>query len=243
MGASPKSKEWRPVVEATEGDGWMDRLMFAMYRAVERLPEKAQEILLVGVIVLGCLVTAFYEMPVGLRFLAAALTATATCVVTSMVVLSFVVQSPKWRLLEIQVDLADLRRMTGLQFEQFVAELLEARGFDVTRKGGGRADGGIDMLATQSGRTYVVQCKQWRQWIGRPQVQQLFGVVSSTPSVDGGIFVTTGVFSPEAREFERGLRRQWPRVRLVDGKELWAAAEELRDRPHPSPEAGGIAPA
>jgi len=121
--------------------------------------------------------------------------------------------------------------MTGLQFEQFVAELLEARGFEVERRGGAKPDGGIDMVARQDGRTYVVQCKQWRQWIGRPLVQQLLGVVSGGTNLDGGMFVTTGLFSDEARDLERSLKGRWPRVRLVDGKELWAAIEELRALP------------
>ena len=118
--------------------------------------------------------------------------------------------------------------MTGLQFEQFVAELLVARGFEVERRGGAKPDGGIDMLARQRGRTYVVQCKQWRQWIGRPLVQQLLGVVTSGTNFDGGMFVTTGLFSDEARDLERSLKGRRPRVRLIDGKELWAAIEELR---------------
>jgi restriction system protein len=154
-------------------------------------------------------------------------TFTVVGILMVMIAASVVLKSPRWRLLDLQRDLADVIRMTGLQFEQFVAELLEARGFDIERRGGWRPDGGIDMIASMNGRSYVVQCKQWRQYIGRPLLQQLYGVVVST-GANGGLFVTTGLFSDEGHEFVDGLRS--PKLRLVDGSELWAAVLELRAR-------------
>jgi restriction system protein len=146
-------------------------------------------------------------------------------ILSTMMTASIVLKSSRWRLLELQRDLADVIRMTGLQFEQFVAELLEARGFVVDRRGGRGPDGGIDMIAAKGGRSYIVQCKQWRQYIGRPLLQQLYGVVVSN-GADGGLFVTTGLFSELGHQFVDGLRR--PKLRLIDGNELWAAVQEMR---------------
>lgn len=160
MSAPERNKHWRPVVEPEDSDTWVDRAMLAIYRAVDRLPEKGQLAFLLVVGISGSALTAFVDMPSGWRLASASLTVSASSLLTLFIVLSVVVNSPRWRLLELQHDLADLRRMTGLEFEQFVAELLEARGFAVTRKGGARPDGGVDMLASQSGRTYIVQCKQ-----------------------------------------------------------------------------------
>lgn len=198
-----------------------------IFSAVDRLPERVQ-FALVFVIAIGGSAFTLTWVPSYWRLTTAITTAVASSLAMMMATLSLVIHSPRWRLLELQRDLSDLQRMTGLEFEQFVAELLEARGFDIERRGGAKPDRGIDMLARQGGRTYVVQCKQWRQWIGRPLVQQLLGVVTGGTSFDGGIFVTTGLFSAEARDFERSLKGRRPGVRLVDGKELWAAREELR---------------
>src|SRR5258708_4917432 len=152
-------------------------------------------------------------------------TSVALTLLAMMIAASLVLKSPRWRLLELQRDLADLIRMSGLQFEQFVAELLEARGFSVERRGGRRPDGGIDMIALKNGRSYIVQCKQWCQYIGRPLLQQLYGVVVSN-GADGGLFVTTGLYSEPGREFLDGLRS--PKLRLIDGNELWGAVQEMR---------------
>lgn len=143
----------------------------------------------------------------------------------AMIAASIFLQSPRWRLLDLQRDLADLIRMPGLQFEQFVAELLEARGFIVERRGGSRPDGGVDMIATKNSRSYIVQCKQWRQYISRPLLQQLYGVVVSN-GADGGLFITTGLFSERAKEFVDALNS--PKIRLVDGTDLSAALQEMQ---------------
>ncbi len=221
-----KTGTWRPIVAEDESDTIGDRVALRIFLALDRLPERVQFALVVVIAIVGGAITAVWVPPYW-RWTAAVATAVATSLTMMMATLSLVIRSPRWRLLELQRDLSDLQHMTGLEFEQFVAELLEARGFEVERRGGAKPDGGIDMLARQGGRTYVVQCKQWRQWIGRPLVQQLLGVVSGGTGFDGGIFVTTGLFSDEARDFERRLKGRWPRVRLVDGKELWAAREEL----------------
>lgn len=225
-----KSGTWRPVVTQDESDTVVDRVAVRIFLALDRLPERVQFALVFAIALVGSAITVLWVPPYW-RWTAAVATAVAASLTMMMATLSLVIKSPRWRLLELQRDLSDLQRMTGLQFEQFVAELLEARGFEVEPKGGAKPDGGIDMLARQGGRTYVVQCKQWRQWIGRPLIQQLLGVVTGGTNFDGGMFVTTGLFSPEARELERSLKGRWPRVRLVDGKELWAAIEELRALP------------
>jgi restriction system protein len=204
--------------------------MTRLFLQLHRLPEKAQWWILAITLMGSSAAIALFPPRLGRawRFLIAALLITVVYYVAMGCVMSLVFRSPRWRLLELQENLKDLTRMPGEDFEQFVKELLEERGFIVELRGGRRPDGGIDMLASQRGKTYAVQCKQWRKWVGRPFVQQLYGVVTSNDGIDGGIFVTTGLYSDEARDFERSVKGRRPSVRLIDGKELWAAVEEMR---------------
>lgn len=50
-------------------------------------------------------------------------------------------------------------KMTGAEFERYIGDLLEARGFRVEHKGGS-ADFGADLIAARDGHRYVVQAKR-----------------------------------------------------------------------------------
>jgi restriction system protein len=106
---------------------------------------------------------------------------------------------------------------TPYQFEHFIAHLLTCMGYHsrVTQASG---DGGIDIIAHRDELGFEppiikVQCKQTLSTIGRPDVQQLHGAIESK---EHGLFVTLGVFSPDARTFERTK----PNLRLIDGPTL-----------------------
>jgi restriction system protein len=106
---------------------------------------------------------------------------------------------------------------TPYQFEHFVAHLLKCMGYHsrVTQASG---DGGIDIIAHRDELGFEppiikVQCKQILSTIGRPEVQQLHGAIEHG---EHGLFVTLGVFSGDARTYERTK----PNLRLIDGPTL-----------------------
>ena len=106
---------------------------------------------------------------------------------------------------------------SAFQFEHFVAHLLKCMGYfaRVTQASG---DGGVDIIAHRDELGFEppiikVQCKQVFTNIGRPEVQQLHGAVEHG---EHGLFVTLGVFTAEARTFERTK----PNLRLLDGPSL-----------------------
>jgi len=111
-------------------------------------------------------------------------------------------------------------------FEELVARLYVAQGFDA-RLTGGSHDGGIDILAEREaagGRDRIaIQCKRHVQSVGRPVLQQLWGVVSADPSFTRADVVTTSGFSSEARAFADGKR-----VTLIDREALVALAREYK---------------
>jgi len=100
-------------------------------------------------------------------------------------------------------------------FEQLTGEFFRRGGYEVAEQGGPRPDGGVDLVVTKSRQRYLVQCKHWRsQQVGVSVVRELNGVVSAEGAA-GGLVVTGGQFTREAREFARKAR-----IELIDGEAL-----------------------
>ena len=118
----------------------------------------------------------------------------------------------------------NLNGMDPAQFEELAARLYEAQGFSVQRTGGSH-DGGIDLLAerTSAGarERVVVQCKHQQANVGRPVLQQLWGVVSSDQSFTRGDLVTSAGFTSEAEGFANSKR-----LTLIDRELLAKLARE-----------------
>jgi restriction system protein len=109
-------------------------------------------------------------------------------------------------------------------FEQTVVDLLVAMGYGgaegQARVTSASNDGGIDGIIDQDtlglSRVYV-QAKRYSpdNAVGRPEVQGFVGALSG--KADGGVFITTGRFSPGAREYAEVVPT---RVILIDGDRL-----------------------
>jgi restriction endonuclease Mrr len=114
-------------------------------------------------------------------------------------------------------------------FEELVAELLAARGYDVTLTPFS-GDGGRDILAVSHddlGEFLIyVECKKWdpHHLVGPDVVRALYGVVAAD-NVTAGVVATTSSFSPGAREFERQIAH---RVALRDFFDLSAWLRDHR---------------
>ena len=79
-----------------------------------------------------------------------------------------------------------------------------------------------------------MQCKQWKAFkVGVQQVREFYGVMAAAGAA-GGYFVTSGVYTDDAKEFAQGLN-----LELVDGKKLklmLAAVEKTESLPFVTPE-------
>lgn len=110
---------------------------------------------------------------------------------------------------------AAIADMSWQEFELLVGEAFRRRGCSVLEKGGGGADGGVDLVLDKAGERYLVQCKHWRAFkVGVSVVREFYGLMAAEGAV-GGYIVTSGVFSDEAREFASGRN-----VELISGTEL-----------------------
>ena len=114
-----------------------------------------------------------------------------------------------------QRSLASVRALSWSEFELLTGEAYRRQGYRVTETGGGGADGGIDLILHKDGEKLLVQCKQWRVFkVGVKPVRELYGVLMAH-RVDGAIFVTSGQYTQEARDFALGKPLQ-----LLDGESL-----------------------
>lgn len=132
-------------------------------------------------------------------------------------------------LLEKTGERADADALNGMswqEFEMLVGEAYRRQGFNVREIGGGGADGGVDLVLTKNGQTVLVQCKQWKTFkVGVKTVRELYGVMAAQKA-QGGVVVTSGVFTQEAKEFAGGKN-----IALMDGDKLRRVIESVRAKP------------
>jgi restriction system protein len=113
------------------------------------------------------------------------------------------------------LKLAQLDALNPEQFEEFVAELFEALGYEVECTGGSGDEGADLRLMNASGLRAVVQCKfQTQGVIGSPALQKFLGTIHHTKS-HKGFFVTTRTFSLAAERFSAAHP-----IELCDGPRL-----------------------
>lgn len=118
------------------------------------------------------------------------------------------------------LKLAQLASLTAEGFEEFVAELFEALGYEVERTGG-TGDEGIDLHVVRAGLRGIVQCKYHsRGVVGSPELQKFLGSVHHARG-HKGFFVTTRTFSLAAEKFAS----EHP-IELIDGPRLVELVQE-----------------
>jgi restriction system protein len=108
-----------------------------------------------------------------------------------------------------------LQELSWQDFEKLVGEAYRQQGYQVEESGGSGPDGGVDLILKQRDETYFVQCKLWRsQQVGVKVVRELYGVICAKGAV-GGMIVTIGHYTKDAKAFAHGRN-----IQLVDGTTL-----------------------
>jgi restriction system protein len=111
-------------------------------------------------------------------------------------------------------SLEELIALSPREFEHYVADLFERKGYSVTVRGRS-GDLGVDLeIAQPDGRRAIVQCKRYRHAIGPDIVRELFGTMIHE-MVHHGFLVTTAEITTAAREWAKGKP-----ITLIDGPTL-----------------------
>ena len=138
-------------------------------------------------------------------------------------VVSFFKRRRKRRLLDRQRNLESIRDLPWRQFEELTAEAFRRDRFTVIENVYAGADGGVDIRLRKRGKTYLVQCKNWRhQRVGVKTVREMFGILTAESA--GGVFIVcSGTFTAEAVRFAEGKP-----INLVDGEKLMRMIARVR---------------
>jgi restriction system protein len=133
----------------------------------------------------------------------------------AVAIFSALKRAEKRQLFGVQKSLANIRNLSWRDFETYIGEAFRQQGYEVEETGGGGADGGIDLILRNEHETVLVQCKQWRnERVKVNIVREMYGLVHAE-GADRGIIVTSGDFTPDARDFASDKP-----IELLNGRRL-----------------------
>lgn len=120
--------------------------------------------------------------------------------------------------------LEQVKQCSPAFFENLVVELLLKMGYGRNRVEAGKAigksgDEGIDGIISEDRlglETIYIQAKRWSGSVGRPEIQKFVGALHGKRARKG-VFLTTGTFSQDARNYVSHID---PRIILIDGTQL-----------------------
>ena len=136
---------------------------------------------------------------------------------------AYVERIARQKLLAKQTGIESIRSVSWSQFELLIGQIYRQQSYEVVETGGGCPDGGIDLKLRKDGLTTIVQCKQWKIWkVGVGPIRELYGVMVAARA-DRAIFVTSGVFTNDAKAFAAGKPME-----LVDGTALLKLVAAVR---------------
>ncbi|HMA62772.1 MAG TPA: restriction endonuclease [bacterium] len=109
-------------------------------------------------------------------------------------------------------------------FEKLVVDLMVAMGYGGSRADAGKSlgksgDEGIDGIIKEDrlGLDVIfLQAKRWEGTVGRPEIQKFVGALHGKKAKKG-VFITTGKFSEDAKQYADNID---PKVILIDGRDL-----------------------
>ena len=115
----------------------------------------------------------------------------------------------------IESDHADLDSLRADQIELLLGEIFRRQGYTIELSAALGADGSSDLILRRDGESIPVQSRDWKtSRVGEPEVREFYGVMAAT-AAPRGVFVTTGSFAREAREFSAAHA-----IELLDGPAL-----------------------
>jgi restriction system protein len=129
-------------------------------------------------------------------------------------IISAVKQWKRESIFNKQTGIESIRNLSWNQFELLINEAFKRQGYTVRETEFG-PDGGVDLILIKDDRKLFVQCKQWlTRKVSVKQIRELQGVISAK-NADGGIFVTSGIYTKEAIDFARECK-----IQLIEGNDL-----------------------
>jgi restriction system protein len=121
-----------------------------------------------------------------------------------------------------QISLDGLYRLNPKDFEKYIGELFQQKGYKVMHRGRS-GDHGVDLeLIGLDGRRAIVQCKRYQNTVGEETVRELFGTLIHERAMRA-FLVTTAEISEAAELWARDKP-----ITLIDGPTLIQIAGSLQ---------------
>lgn len=95
--------------------------------------------------------------------------------------------------------LEEIDRMTGIEFEEFVAAVLEGNGYEIRQMTSTTGDFGADIIAYRNEELIAVQCKRYANPVGLKAVQEAIAAMKHY-ECDSCLVVTNSRFTKQAIE-------------------------------------------
>ncbi len=106
--------------------------------------------------------------------------------------------------------------MTGIEFENFCANILRGNDFKDVKVTKASADHGIDVLAKKDGRYYAIQCKRYNSNVGNKAVQEAYSG-KDIYKADVAVVMTNQFFTKQAMQDARNLKVElWDRDKIYE---------------------------
>lgn len=108
----------------------------------------------------------------------------------------------------------NVAKMSGIEFENYLAGLLKSNGFTDISGTPKTGDQGADLIAKKNGKTIIIQAKRYDSAVGNKAVQEVVGAIRYYHGDEGWV-ITNSTFTKSARELAHINN-----VRLIDGADL-----------------------
>ena len=119
----------------------------------------------------------------------------------------------------VESELQKIDEMSGLEFEQYAADLLETAGFDNVELTSSSHDQGADIIMSRDGVCFAVQCKVYSTRLSNTPVQEITAA-REYYGCHVGVVVTNSYFTDSAVELAAANRiLLWDRAyiaKLID---------------------------
>lgn len=129
----------------------------------------------------------------------------------------------RWLLIKMKMTpenanrtLEQIDNMTGAQFEEFVAAVLEGNGYEILEMTKTTGDFGADIIASRNEENIAVQCKRYAKPVGVKAVQEAISAMKHY-DCDSCLVVTNSRFTKQAMELanDNEVVGLWDRSFLV----------------------------
>jgi Restriction endonuclease/GYF domain 2 len=120
----------------------------------------------------------------------------------------------KWKLYYESITMDEISRMTGRQFEEFLARLFSRMGYRDTTLTATNDQGGDLLCLSPAGVRAVIQAKRWKGTVGNSAVQEVYAAMALYTCTEGMV-VTNSTFTDAAHQLAKATG-----IALRDGRWL-----------------------